>query len=50
VAANIADVNRAASETGTASGSVLASAKTLSAEGSKFRIAVEKFLATVRAA
>jgi methyl-accepting chemotaxis protein len=50
VAANIADVNRAASETGTASGSVLASAKTLSSEGSKFRAAVEKFLATVRAA
>jgi methyl-accepting chemotaxis protein len=50
VAANIADVNHAASETGTASGSVLASAKTLSAEGSKFRTAVEKFLATVRAA
>jgi methyl-accepting chemotaxis protein len=50
VAANIADVNHAASETGTASSSVLASAKTLSAEGSKFRTAVEKFLATVRAA
>ncbi|HLL28826.1 MAG TPA: methyl-accepting chemotaxis protein [Xanthobacteraceae bacterium] len=50
VAANIANVNRAASETGTASDSVLTSAKTLSTEGSKFRLAVEKFLATVRAA
>jgi methyl-accepting chemotaxis protein len=50
VAANIADVNRAASETGAASDSLLASAKTLSAEGSKFKVAVERFLATVRAA
>jgi methyl-accepting chemotaxis protein len=40
VAANIADVSRAAGETGAASGSLLASAKTLSSEGSKFRIAV----------
>jgi methyl-accepting chemotaxis protein len=50
VAANIGDVNRAASETGAASGRVLASAKVLSSEGAKFKVAVEKFLATVRAA
>jgi methyl-accepting chemotaxis protein len=50
VAANIGDVNRAAGETGAASGRVLASAKVLSSEGAKFKVAVEKFLATVRAA
>jgi methyl-accepting chemotaxis protein len=50
VAANIGDVNRAASETGAASGRVLTSAKVLSSEGAKFKVAVEKFLATVRAA
>jgi methyl-accepting chemotaxis protein len=49
VAAHIGDVNRAASETGTASSRVLSSAKVLSTEGSKFRLTVEKFLATVRA-
>ncbi len=50
VAANIGDVNRAASDTEAASGRVLSSARTLSQEGSKFMLAVEKFLATVRAA
>lgn len=50
VAANIGDVNRAASETGTASGRVLASAQVLSGEGAGIKVAVEKFLATVRAA
>jgi methyl-accepting chemotaxis protein len=50
VAANIGDVNRAATETGAASSRVLASAKVLSSEGAKFKLAVETFLATVRAA
>jgi methyl-accepting chemotaxis protein len=50
VAGNIGDVNRAASETGAASGRVLASAQVLSSEGSKFKQAVEQFLTTVRAA
>ncbi len=50
VAANIGDVNQAAGETGTASSQVLKSAKVLSSEGIKFKEAVAKFLATVRAA
>jgi methyl-accepting chemotaxis protein len=50
VAGNIGDVNRAAGETGAASSRVLASAQVLSSEGSKFKEAVEQFLATVRAA
>jgi methyl-accepting chemotaxis protein len=50
VAGNIGDVNRAATETSSASSQVLASAKLLSGEGSKFKLTVEKFLKTVRAA
>jgi methyl-accepting chemotaxis protein len=50
VATNIGDVNRAAGETGAASARVLASAKVLSSEGARFKLAVEGFLATVRAA
>jgi methyl-accepting chemotaxis protein len=50
VAGNIGDVNRAAGETGAASGRVLGSAQVLSSESSKFKQAVEQFLATVRAA
>jgi methyl-accepting chemotaxis protein len=50
VAGNIDDVNRAASETSAASSQVLTSAKVLSGEGAKFRLTVEKFLRTVRAA
>jgi methyl-accepting chemotaxis protein len=50
VAANIGEVNRAAGETGTASGEVLNSARLLSDEGGKLQAEVEKFLATVRAA
>jgi methyl-accepting chemotaxis protein len=50
VAGNIGDVNRAAGETGAASSRVLTSAQVLSSEGSKFKAAVEQFLATVRAA
>jgi len=50
VAANIGEVNRAAGETGSASGDVLKSARLLSNEGSKLKAEVEKFLSTVRAA
>jgi len=50
VASNIANVNRGASETGSASTQVLASAKSLSAEGNKLRIEIDRFLTTVRAA
>ncbi|HEY6257502.1 MAG TPA: methyl-accepting chemotaxis protein [Xanthobacteraceae bacterium] len=50
VAGNIGDVNRAASETSDASNQVLTSARVLSGEGTKFKLTVEKFLMTVRAA
>jgi methyl-accepting chemotaxis protein len=50
VAGNIGDVNRAASETSSASGQVFTSAKVLSGEGAKFKLTVERFLKTVRAA
>jgi methyl-accepting chemotaxis protein len=50
VAGNIGDVNHAASETSGASNQVFASAKLLSGEGVKFKLTVEKFLKTVRAA
>jgi methyl-accepting chemotaxis protein len=50
VAANIVDVNRGASETGSASGQVLASAQALSADGNRLKLEVDRFLATVRAA
>jgi methyl-accepting chemotaxis protein len=50
VAGIIGDINRAASETSGASGQVLKSAKVLSGEGAKFKLTVEKFLETVRAA
>jgi methyl-accepting chemotaxis protein len=50
VASSIADVSRGASETGSASGQVLSSAKTISVESVRLRAEVEKFLATVRAA
>jgi methyl-accepting chemotaxis protein len=50
VAANITDVNRGAAETGTASGQVLASARSLAKESSILKSEVGKFIATVRAA
>jgi methyl-accepting chemotaxis protein len=50
VANNIGDVNKGATETGSAAGEVLSSANALSTEGGKLRSEVEKFLATVRAA
>jgi methyl-accepting chemotaxis protein len=50
VAINIANVNRGASETGSASTQVLASARSLSAEGNKLKIEIDRFLGTVRTA
>jgi methyl-accepting chemotaxis protein len=50
VAHNIADVNRGASETGAASGQVLASARSLSQQSHHLKAEVQKFLKTVRAA
>jgi methyl-accepting chemotaxis protein len=50
VAVNITDVNRGASETGTASARVLASAQSLAGESGRLKREVEKFLDTVRAA
>jgi hypothetical protein len=43
-------VNRAAGKTSDASSKVLTSAQVLSSEGARFKLTVEKFLATVRAA
>jgi len=50
VATNITDVNRGASDTGTASAQVLSSAQSLSTESGHLKTEVEKFLTTVRAA
>ena len=49
VASNIADVNRSAAETGSASLQVLASAKGLSKESDRLRTEAEKFLGIIRA-
>jgi methyl-accepting chemotaxis protein len=49
-AVNIANVSRRASETGSASNQVLTSARSLSAEGNKLKIEIDRFLTTVRAA
>jgi len=50
VAANITEVNRGASETGSASSQVLESAQSLSNESNHLKVAVQKFLDTIRAA
>ena len=50
VATNITDMNRGASETGTASGKVLSAAQSLSKESNRLKVEVERFLSTVRAA
>ncbi|UQR67622.1 methyl-accepting chemotaxis protein [Bradyrhizobium sp. C-145] len=50
VASNIAEVNRGAGETGTASTQALAAAKLLSQDSSRLKLEVQKFLANVRAA
>jgi methyl-accepting chemotaxis protein len=50
VATSITDVSRGAGETGAASGQVLSAAQMLSADSSRLKMEVQKFLATVRAA
>ena len=50
VATSIADVNRGAADTGSASSQVLSSAQMLSNENNRLKAEVVKFLATVRAA
>ena len=50
VATSIADVNRGAGDTGSASSQVLSSAQMLSNENKRLKAEVAKFLATVRAA
>ncbi len=50
VASNIAEVNKGASETGTASTQVLSAAKSLSEDSNRLKLEVQKFLTTVRAA
>ena len=50
VSANIVDVQRGASETGSASGQVLGAAKSLSGESERLKREVGKFLSSVRAA
>ena len=50
VATNIAEVNRGAGDTGSASSQVLSSAQLLSNENKRLKAEVAKFLATVRAA
>jgi hypothetical protein len=50
VATSIADVNRGAGDTGSASSQVLSSAQLLSNENKRLKAEVVKFLATVRAA
>jgi methyl-accepting chemotaxis protein len=49
-AVNIVEVNRGATETGSASGEVLASAKGLSTESARLKTELERFMANIRAA
>jgi len=49
-AANIMEVNRGASETGSASTNVLDSARTLSSESTRLREELDRFMANIRAA
>jgi methyl-accepting chemotaxis protein len=49
-AENIVKVNRGATDTGAASGQVLSSAKSLSAESSRLRAELDRFMASIRAA
>ncbi|MBR0758566.1 HAMP domain-containing protein [Bradyrhizobium jicamae] len=50
VSANITDVQRGATETGTASAQVLSAAQLLSTDSNRLKLEVSKFLGTVRAA
>jgi methyl-accepting chemotaxis protein/CHASE3 domain sensor protein len=49
-AVNIVEVNRGATETGSASGAVLSSAKALSSESTRLRAELDRFMANIRAA
>jgi methyl-accepting chemotaxis protein len=50
-ASNITEVSKGAAETGcSASAQMLSSAQSLSSESNRFKLEVDKFLATVRAA
>ena len=50
VSSNITDVQRGASETGSASSQVLLAAQTLSGDSKRLKLEVGKFLKSVRAA
>ncbi|HVY58091.1 MAG TPA: methyl-accepting chemotaxis protein, partial [Xanthobacteraceae bacterium] len=50
VVTHIGDVNRGASETGSASAQVLGSARALATESNHLKLEVDKFLSTVRVA
>jgi len=50
VSSNITDVQRGASETGSASAQVLSAAQSLSGDSNRLKLKVGKFLTTVRAA
>lgn len=50
VSSNIADVQRGAGETGSASSQVLSAAQILSGDSTRLKTEVERFLETVRAA
>jgi methyl-accepting chemotaxis protein len=50
VSANIVDVERSATQTGSSSSQVLSAAKSLSTESSRLQVTVDKFLSAVRAA
>jgi len=50
VSSNVADVQRGATETGTASSQVLSAAKSLSTNSNRLKLEVSRFLETVRAA
>ncbi len=50
VSSNITDVQRGATETGSASSQVLSAAKMLSGDSTRLKVEVSKFLTSVRAA
>jgi methyl-accepting chemotaxis protein len=50
VSSNITDVQRGASETGSASSQVLSAAQSLSGDSKRLKLEVGKFLSAVRAA
>jgi methyl-accepting chemotaxis protein len=50
VSSNITDVQRGATETGSASSQVLSAAQSLSSDSTRLKVEVSKFLTAVRAA